>query len=58
MSSSAGLLRNPASSASMCRMVCKQREKLVVSSYKESRNNKPMYGYIILPNLSPSPNLY
>ena len=31
----------------------------VVSSYKESRNNKPMYGYnIMLPNLSPSPNLY
>ena len=29
----------------------------VVSSYKESCNNKPMYGYI-LPNLSPSPNLY
>ena len=28
---------------------------LVVSSYKESRNNKPMYGYM-LPNLSP--NLY
>ena len=31
--------------------------KRVVSSYKESRNNKPMYGYM-LPNLSPSPNLY
>ena len=30
---------------------------LVVSSYKESCNNKPMYGYM-LPNLSPSPNLY
>ena len=30
---------------------------LVVSSYKESRNNKPVYGYM-LPNLSPSPNLY
>ena len=30
---------------------------LVVSSYKESRNNKPIYGYM-LPNLSPSPNLY
>ena len=29
----------------------------VVSSYKESRNNKPMYGYMS-PNLSPSPNLY
>ena len=29
----------------------------VVSSYKESCNNKPMYGYM-LPNLSPSPNLY
>ena len=28
-----------------------------VSSYKESCNNKPMYGYM-LPNLSPSPNLY
>ena len=27
------------------------------SSYKESRNNKPMYGYT-LPNLSPSSNLY
>ena len=28
-------------------------------SYKESRNNKPMYGYMyMLPNLSPSPNLY
>ena len=33
--------------------------KSVVSSYKESCNNKPMYGYnIMLPNLSPSPNLY
>ena len=31
--------------------------KRVVSSYKESCNNKPMYGYM-LPNLSPSPNLY
>ena len=31
--------------------------KWVVSSYKESCNNKPMYGYM-LPNLSPSPNLY
>ena len=30
---------------------------VVVSSYKESRNNKPIYGYM-LPNLSPSPNLY
>ena len=29
----------------------------VVSSYKESRNNKPVYGYM-LPNLSLSPNLY
>ena len=29
----------------------------VVSSYKESCNNMPMYGYM-LPNLSPSPNLY
>ena len=29
----------------------------VVSSYKESRNNMPIYGYM-LPNLSPSPNLY
>ena len=29
----------------------------VVSLYKESCNNKPMYGYM-LPNLSPSPNLY
>ena len=29
----------------------------VVSSYKES-NNKPMYGYNMLPNLSPRPNLY
>ena len=29
----------------------------VVSSYKEPCNNKPMYGYM-LPNLSPSPNLY
>ena len=29
----------------------------VVSSYKESRNNKPIYGSM-LPNLSPSPNLY
>ena len=29
----------------------------VVSSYKESYNNKPMYGYM-LPNLSPSPHLY
>ena len=29
----------------------------VVSSYKESCNNKPIYGYM-LPNLSPSPNLY
>ena len=29
----------------------------VVSSYKESCNNKPMYGYIyMLPNLSPSLN--
>ena len=34
-----------------CTMRC------VVSSYKESRNNKPIYGYM-LPNLSPSPNLY
>ena len=31
--------------------------KRVVSSYKESCNNKPMYGYM-LPNLSPRPNLY
>ena len=31
--------------------------KEVVSSYEESCNNKPMYGYM-LPNLSPSPNLY
>ena len=31
--------------------------KMVVSSYKESRNNKPIYGYM-LPYLSPSPNLY
>ena len=31
--------------------------KVVVSSYKESHNDKPMYGYM-LPNLSPSPNLY
>ena len=30
---------------------------MVVSSYKESRNIKPIYGYM-LPNLSPSPNLY
>ena len=29
----------------------------VVSSYKESCNNMPIYGYM-LPNLSPSPNLY
>ena len=29
----------------------------IVSSYKESCNNKPLYGYM-LPNLSPSPNLY
>ena len=29
----------------------------VVSSYNESRNDKPMYGYM-LPNLSPIPNLY
>ena len=29
----------------------------VVSSYEESCNNKPMYGYM-LPNLSHSPNLY
>ena len=29
----------------------------LVVSYKESRNNKPMYGYI-LPNLSRSPDLY
>ena len=28
-----------------------------IQAYKESCNNKPMYGYI-LPNLSPSPNLY
>ena len=33
------------------------REIPVVSSYKESRNKNPMYGYM-LPNLSPSPNLY
>ena len=33
--------------------------KSVVFSYKESCNNKPMYGYKIMsPNLSPSPNLY
>ena len=31
--------------------------EMVVSSYKESRNDKPMYGSM-LPNLSPSPNLY
>ena len=30
---------------------------VVVSPYKESCNNKPMYGYM-LPNLSPSPYLY
>ena len=30
---------------------------MVVSSYKESRNNKPIYGYM-LPNLSLSPNLH
>ena len=30
---------------------------MVVSLYKESRNNKPTYGYM-LPNLSPNPNLY
>ena len=29
----------------------------VVSSYKESRNNMPIYSYM-LPNLIPSPNLY
>ena len=29
----------------------------VFSSYKESRNNMPIYGYM-LSNLSPSPNLY
>ena len=35
------------------------RKRTVVSSYKESRTNKPIYGYnIMLPNLSPSPNLY
>ena len=35
---------------------CKRR---VVFSYKESRNNKPIATYnIMLPNLSPSPNLY
>ena len=34
-----------------------RNETQVVSSYKESCNNKPMYGYT-LPNLSPSPNLY
>ena len=33
------------------------RIKGIVSSYKESCNNKPIYGYM-LPNLSPSPNLY
>ena len=31
-------------------------KKTVVSSYKQSRNDKPIYGYM-LPNLSPSPNL-
>ena len=31
--------------------------EMVVSPYKESRNKKPMYDYM-LPNLSPSPNLY
>ena len=34
---------------------------VVVSSYEESYNNKPMYMYMygyMLPNLSPSPNLY
>ena len=35
----------------------RQYNALIVSTYKESRNNKPMYGYM-LPNLSPSPNLY
>ena len=30
---------------------------LAVSSYKESRSNKPIYGYM-LPNMSPSPNTY
>ena len=30
---------------------------MVVSSYKESCNNKPMYGNM-LPNMSPRPNLY
>ena len=31
---------------------------MVVSSYKESRNNKPMYMYgYMLPNLSPSPKV-
>ena len=29
----------------------------VGSLYKKSRNNMPIYGYM-LPNLSPSPNLY
>ena len=32
---------------------------VVVSSYEESCNNKPMYMYgYMFPNLSPSPNLY
>ena len=34
------------------------KHKLLVSSYKESCNNKPTYGYNMLPNLSLSPNLY
>ena len=37
-----------------------QRRKLtvwVVSSYKESRNNKPIYGYNVT-HLSPRPNIY
>ena len=37
----------------LIRYTCNSKKKWVVSSYKESCNNKHM-----LPNLSPSPNLY
>ena len=52
----ASVLRDPA----LINRALKDDADEVVSSYndKESRNNKPIYGYIMLPNLSPSPNIY
>ena len=60
-------VQSVSSTTAVCVSVCSnaieysqsRAEFLVVSSYMESCNNKPVYGYnIMLPNLSHSPNLY